>query len=72
MSGLLYEMNKARTDDLVREGERQRLASAAAPTKRPAPMRGRHRLALWPFGRVPRIGRAPRSAAVAESPASSD
>jgi hypothetical protein len=52
VSGLLYEMNKARTDDLVREGERQRLASAAARAKRPAPA---PRPAFWPFRRVPSI-----------------
>jgi hypothetical protein len=60
VSGLLYEVNKGRTDDLVREGERQRLASAAVPTKRPAPARKRHRPAFWPFRRVPRIGTAAR------------
>ncbi len=58
MNGLLYEVAKVHTDDLLREGERQRLASSVErPT--PAAPRASRRRVLWPFRRVARP--APRA-----------
>jgi hypothetical protein len=61
MSGLLYEVNRTRTQDLVRDGERQRLASgAAAPA---TSQRRSQRVAVWPFHQVARVARLARAAA---------
>jgi hypothetical protein len=62
VSDLLYAVNRVRTEDLLREGERQRLAAAAEPAKQAEPPRASRRVAFWPFrqvARAARLGRAP-------------
>jgi hypothetical protein len=56
MSGLLYEVNRAQTEELLRQGERQRLAATAKPGEAPARPRNERRpgFGFWPFRRVAR------------------
>jgi hypothetical protein len=63
MSGLLYEVNRMRTEDLLREGERQRLASEAKPATPATSQGSSRRVVAWPFHQVARVARLARAAA---------